>query len=73
MGDRVIEQDLLYVRAVFNWAVLLRPIERMTGGLIEAPAKLAFVPTEYKLMIPFVILVIVLIWRPTGIFRGRLL
>ena len=40
---------------------------------IEIPSKLAFVPTEYKLVVPFVILIVVLIWRPTGIFKGRLL
>ena len=59
--------------AVFNWSVLLRPIARFTDGAFEVPAKLAFVPTEYKLMVPFIILVIVLIWRPTGIFKGRVL
>lgn len=59
--------------AVFNWAVLLRPIERMSGGAFEAPANLAFVPTEYKLMVPFVLLIIILIYRPTGIFKGRVL
>jgi branched-chain amino acid transport system permease protein len=59
--------------AVFNWAVLLRPIERITGGLIEAPASIAFVPTEYKLMVPFVLLIVILIFRPTGIFKGRVL
>ena len=37
------------------------------------PAKIAFVPTEYKIVVPFFILVAVLIWRPTGIFKGRLL
>ena len=59
--------------AVFNWAVLLRPIERWTGGAFDAPASLAFVPTEYKLMVPFVLLIIILIYRPTGIFKGRVL
>ena len=59
--------------AVFNWAVLLRPIERITVGLIEAPASIAFVPTEYKLMVPFVLLIVILIFRPTGIFKGRVL
>ena len=34
---------------------------------------MALVPTEYKLMVPFLILIIVLIYRPTGIFRGRVL
>ena len=39
---------------------------------LELPATLAFVPTEYKLIVAFVILVVVLIWRPTGIFKGSL-
>ncbi|BCH22187.1 branched-chain amino acid ABC transporter permease [Mesorhizobium sp. L-8-10] len=57
--------------AIFNWSVLLRPVARLTGDAFDVPAKIAFVPTEYKLMVPFVILIFVLIWRPTGIFRGR--
>jgi branched-chain amino acid transport system permease protein len=54
--------------AIFNWTVLLRPL----AGLIpfELPATLAVVPTEYKLTVAFVILVVVLLWRPTGIFKG---
>jgi branched-chain amino acid transport system permease protein len=59
--------------AVFNWSVLLRPIARMTDGAFEVPASLAFVPTEYKLMVPFVLLILILIYRPTGIFKGRVL
>ena len=31
---------------------------------------LSLVPTEYKLTVSFVILVIVLLARPTGIFKG---
>lgn len=57
--------------AVFNWSVLLRPLKPLLPEFIEIPAKLAFVPTEYKIVVPFVILVAVLIWRPTGIFKGR--
>jgi len=54
--------------AIFNWSVLLRPI---AGTLpFELPATLAVVPTEYKLTVAFVILVVVLLWRPTGIFKG---
>ena len=59
--------------AVFNWSVLLRPFRDDLEGIVEIPSKLAFVPTEYKLAIPFVILVLVLIWRPTGLFRGKVL
>jgi branched-chain amino acid transport system permease protein len=54
--------------AVFNWSILLRPLE----GIIpfEVPNNLALVPTEYKLTVAFVILVVVLLARPTGIFKG---
>lgn len=54
--------------AVFNWAILLRPFK---SGLPEwFPKDLSIVPTEYKLTVAFVILVIVLLVRPTGIFKG---
>jgi branched-chain amino acid transport system permease protein len=58
--------------AIFNWAVLLRPFrDGPLGGLVEAlPNDLSLVPTEYKLTVAFVILVIVLLVRPTGIFKG---
>jgi branched-chain amino acid transport system permease protein len=54
--------------AIFNWAVLLRPFRDWLPFAI--PPDLSLVPTEYKLTVAFVILVIVLLWRPTGIFRG---
>ena len=38
---------------------------------IEMPAKLAFVPTEYKIVVPFFILIAVLIWRPDRHFQGE--
>ncbi|WP_419914251.1 branched-chain amino acid ABC transporter permease [Hoeflea sp.] len=57
--------------AVFNWSILLRPIKDQLW--FEVPTSMALVPTEYKLMVPFLILIIVLIFRPTGIFRGRVL
>ena len=57
--------------AVFNWSVLLRPLSPYLPEFIDIPAKLAFVPTEYKIVVPFFILVAVLIWRPTGLFKGR--
>lgn len=54
--------------SVFNWAILLRPFRE---GLPEwVPKDLSIVPTEYKLTVAFVILVIVLLVRPTGIFKG---
>lgn len=54
--------------AIFNWAVLLRPFREILPFAI--PPDLSVVPTEYKLTVAFVILVIVLLWRPTGIFKG---
>ena len=59
--------------AIFNWSVLLRPLQPLLPDFIEVPNRIAFVPTEYKIVVPFFILIAVLIWRPTGIFRGRLL
>ncbi len=59
--------------AIFNWSILLRPLEPILPEWIDIPNKLAFVPTEYKIIVPFVILIAVLIWRPTGIFRGQVL
>jgi branched-chain amino acid transport system permease protein len=56
--------------AVFNWSVLLRTLRPILPEWIDIPSKLTFVPTEYKIIIPFFILVAVLVWRPTGIFRG---
>lgn len=55
--------------AIFNWSILLRPLMPW----FDLPATIALVPTEYKLTVPFVILIIVLVYRPTGIFRGRVL
>lgn len=57
--------------SVFNWSVLLRPLRPYMPEFIEIPNRIAFVPTEYKIVVPFFILIAVLIWRPTGIFKGR--
>lgn len=59
--------------AVFNWAVLLRPIQHLFPAWIEIPRNLAFVGTEYKIVVPFFILVAILVWRPTGIFKGKVI
>lgn len=56
--------------AIFNWSILLRPLNSVLPGWMAIPNNLAVVPTEYKLTVAFVILVIVLLWRPTGIFKG---
>ncbi|WP_185982749.1 branched-chain amino acid ABC transporter permease [Aureimonas mangrovi] len=55
--------------AIFNFSVILRPLADILPFAV--PASLAVVPTEYRLVVPFVILVVVLIYRPTGIFKGR--
>lgn len=57
--------------AIFNFSVLLRPLKPFLPASVEIPASLTFVATEYRLIVPFVILVVVLIYRPTGIFKGR--
>jgi len=59
--------------SVFNWSILLRPLSGIIPDWIDVPSKIAFVPTEYKIIVPFVLLVVILIWRPTGIFKGKVL
>ena len=56
--------------AVFNWTMVLRPLNAVLPEWAQLPATLALVPTEYKLTVAFVILVVVLLVRPTGIFKG---
>lgn len=56
--------------AIFNWSILLRPFKDVIPEFIEVPNNLALVPTEYKLTVAFIILVITLLARPTGIFKG---
>jgi branched-chain amino acid transport system permease protein len=56
--------------AVFDW----RPVAGyLFGDGIDMTRSMALVPAEYKLAVPFVILVLVLVWRPTGIFKGQVL
>jgi len=57
--------------AIFDWGVLFRELNPLLPALLQLPTSFAFVPTEYKLMVPFVILIIVLVYRPTGVFRGK--
>ena len=59
--------------AVFNWTVMLRPIAHHFPEWLELPRNLAFVGTEYKIVVPFFILVAILVWRPTGIFKGKVI
>jgi branched-chain amino acid transport system permease protein len=56
--------------AVFNWTAVLRPAEALLPKGWALPDDLSLVPTDYKLSVAFVILVVVLLFRPTGIFRG---
>jgi branched-chain amino acid transport system permease protein len=56
--------------SVFNWSTLLRPLSGILPFGWQLPDDLSIVPTEYKLTVAFVILVIVLLVRPTGIFKG---
>jgi branched-chain amino acid transport system permease protein len=56
--------------AVFDWSVIVRPMTGILPDFITAAPSLALVPSEYKLTVSFVILVLVLLSRPTGIFRG---
>jgi branched-chain amino acid transport system permease protein len=56
--------------AVFNWTAVLRPLNGLLPAGWTLPADLSLVPTEYKITVAFVILVITLLWRPTGIFKG---
>ncbi len=56
--------------AVFDWAVFLRPFRENLPEWLATAQGLSLVPTEYKLTVAFVILVIVLLVRPTGIFKG---
>ena len=56
--------------AVFDWRVV---VNFLVPDSMQVTTSLALVPAEYKLAVPFVILVLVLIWRPTGIFKGQVL
>ena len=56
--------------AVFNWTTVLRPFAGLLPAGWTLPANLSLVSTEYKLTVAFAILVVVLLFRPTGIFRG---
>jgi branched-chain amino acid transport system permease protein len=50
--------------------MLLRPLNAILPDWMQLPPTLALVPTEYKLTVAFVILVVTLLVRPTGIFKG---
>ncbi len=56
--------------AVFDWSIVVRLLAGILPEFITSAPSLALVPTEYKLVVSFVILVMVLLSRPTGIFKG---
>jgi branched-chain amino acid transport system permease protein len=56
--------------AVFDWSVLVKPLAGVLPDFITSAPSLALVPSEYKLTVSFAILVLVLLSRPTGIFKG---
>jgi len=56
--------------AVFDWSTVLRPLNAVLPDWMAIPTGLSLVPTEYKLTVSFIILVVTLLWRPTGIFKG---
>ncbi|HWA19215.1 MAG TPA: branched-chain amino acid ABC transporter permease [Devosia sp.] len=56
--------------AVFDWSVLVKPLAGILPDFITSAPSLALVPSEYKLTVSFAILVLVLLSRPTGIFKG---
>jgi branched-chain amino acid transport system permease protein len=56
--------------AVYDWAVFLRPFRENLPEWLATAQGLSIVPAEYKLTVAFVILVIVLLVKPTGIFKG---
>jgi branched-chain amino acid transport system permease protein len=59
--------------AVFNWGILLRPFRDSLPEWLAQAGNLAFVGTEYKIVVPFFILVAILVWRPTGLFKGKVI
>lgn len=59
--------------AVFNWNILLRPFRDSFPTWLDLPTNLAFVSTEYKIVVPFFLLVAILVWRPTGLFKGKVI
>ncbi len=55
---------------VFDWSVFTRPLKGIAPDWLGNATNLSLVPTEYKLTVSFIILVVVLLVRPTGIFKG---
>lgn len=64
--------------AVYTWHVPLQGLQKLTDqwfgpGFYEAPSFFLLIPTEYKTTVPFAILILVLVLRPTGLFRGKVI
>ena len=60
----------------FSEIALTYPYKKFLGYLLPDDVRpaglLQLLSTDYKLSVSFVILVVVLLWRPTGLFRGRI-
>lgn len=56
--------------AVFDWSIIVKPFGGILPDFVVNAPTLALVPTEYKLTVSFVILVLILLSRPMGIFKG---
>ncbi len=55
------------VALTYPYKTILRYLGFETDGLVQ------FLSTDYKFAVSFIILVVVLLWRPRGLFRGRIL
>jgi branched-chain amino acid transport system permease protein len=59
--------ELILTYAYKKFLIYLLPEVLQPNGLVQ------FLGTEYKFAVSFVILVIVLLLRPTGIFKGKVI
>jgi branched-chain amino acid transport system permease protein len=59
--------EVVVTYAYRGFLVYLLPEAWMPAGLVQ------LLSTEYKFAVSFIILVVVLLLRPTGIFRGRVI
>ncbi len=66
-GYVVAFSEVMMTYAYKKFATYLVPEEMAPGGLLQ------FLSTDYKFAVSFIILVVVLLVRPTGIFRGAVI
>jgi branched-chain amino acid transport system permease protein len=66
-GYIVAFSEVMLTYAYKKFATYLAPEQYAPEGLLQ------FLSTDYKFAISFIILVLVLLIRPTGIFRGKVL